>query len=102
MNIVIYRITGAQGWFTVPNWVCPECDLTVSAVRAACKEVGIPEDAVVVRPWLAFLSQAWRAGAHHPPAVLINGRLYCQERVPEVAPLVERLRQLQATEITGG
>lgn len=101
VNIVVYRITGAQGWFRVPHWVCPECDLTVAAVRQACREVGILPDAVIVRPWLVFLTEAWRAGAHHPPAVLINGRLYSQERVPEVAQLVHMLRQVKDGERGG-
>ena len=34
-HVLIYRITGRQGAIRVPRWVCPECDLSVAAVRMA-------------------------------------------------------------------
>lgn len=94
VEITIYRITGRQGWFTVPNWVCRECDLTVSAVLQACARLDIPHDTVTVLPWLPHLRQAWRTGAHHPPVVLIDGQVYSEEVVPEVGALTQHLRDI--------
>ncbi|MGC8488611.1 MAG: hypothetical protein ACP5QO_10395 [Clostridia bacterium] len=100
--IVIYRITGRQGLITVPDWICPECDLTVAAVEQACGAAGIPGAAITVRPWLIRLSEAWRQGARHPPAVLVNGRLYSQEVVPDVGELTAYLRRLAAEAASSG
>jgi len=87
VEIVVYRITGRQGWLDVPGWICAECDLTVAAVREACRRAGVPQEAVDVRPWLTHLGEAWRAGALHPPAVLVDGHLFSQGRVPDAAEL---------------
>lgn len=94
MHIIVYRITGQQGIFRVPDWVCRECDLTVGAVSQAIQEAGLSDETILdVRPWLTHLGEAWRAGAHHPPAVLIDGALYSQEVVPDVKELRDRLIQ---------
>ncbi len=96
MHIVIYRITGQQGVVRVPDWVCRECDLTVRAVSRAVQEAGLSDETTIdVRPWLMHLGEAWRAGAHHPPAVLLDGALYSQEVVPDVKELRDRLIQDQ-------
>lgn len=93
MQIVVYRITGQQGMVRIPQFVCRECDLTVAAVQAACSQAGVPESVLTVKPWIPHLRQAWSEGAHHPPAVLVNGKLYSQEVVPEVNALAENLRR---------
>ena len=93
MEIVVYRITGAQGWLTVPDWVCRECDLTVTTVQEAVRRAGI-EVTVTVKPWLTHLSEAWGLGARHPPVVLVDGRVFSQEVVPDVEQLAAYLRQL--------
>lgn len=94
MEILIYRITGRQGLFIVPDWVCRECDLTIAAVLRACRAVGIPDDVVTTRPWLTHMSEAWRAGAHHAPAVIVNGKLYSQKVVPDADKLATHLQSL--------
>lgn len=98
MRITVYRLTGRQGLFTIPGWMCPPCDLTVAAVPHACHMAGIPEDAVTVRPWLVHLGKAWRSGARHAPAVLVNGDLYSQKIVPDARALAIHLRRIRATE----
>ncbi len=102
VEIVIYRITGRQGLITVPDWVCRECDLTVAAVEHACSAAGLPSEAVTVRPWLIRLKKAWDQGARHPPAVLVNGRLYSQEVVPDVGELTAYLRRVAAEAAASG
>ncbi len=95
-HVLIYRITGRQGAIRVPRWVCPECDLTVAAVRMALTQAGLDGATVEVRPWLTHLGQALRDGARHPPAVLVDGLLVCQGRVPDVDMLVRHLREAAA------
>lgn len=101
-EIVIYRITDRQGLVTVPDWVCRQCSLTVAAVEQACRRADIPPEAIDVRPWLVYLSEAWRQGARHPPVVLINGRLYSQEVVPDVGELTTHLRRLTEGSVPSG
>lgn len=98
LKIVVYRITGQQGPFTIPEWVCRECDLTVASVLKACRAADIPEDTVTVRPWLTHIGEAWRAGAHQAPAVLVNGELYSQKIVPDADKLAIHLKRLRAAE----
>lgn len=103
VKVVVYRVTGRQGILRVPEWVCRECDLTVAAVGQACARVGMPLETITVRPWLAHLGEAWRAGARHPPAVLVMGRVYSQGVVPDVDALTEHLRRtLDASAQRGG
>lgn len=102
MEVTVYRITGRQGYLTVPDWVCRECDLTVAAVRRACSEAGVPEGSVKVVPWLKQLRAALGEGAYHPPVVLVGGRVFSQGRVPDVAELAEHLRQGLASERANG
>ncbi|MDA8200095.1 MAG: hypothetical protein M0Z54_11845 [Thermaerobacter sp.] len=95
LSIVIYRITGRQGLVSVPDWVCRECDLTVAAVAEACRQAHVPREAVVVKPWLTHVGEAWRLGARHPPAVLVGGHLYSQAVVPDVGALAAYLRRAE-------
>lgn len=98
LKIVIYRLTGRQGPFTIPDWVCHECDLTVTSVLKACRAAAIPEDTVTIRPWLTHIGEAWRAGARQAPAVLVNGELYSQKIVPDADKLATHLQRLLAAE----
>lgn len=92
MEIVVYRISGSQGLFRVPDWICPECDLTIAAVEAAVKQSGLPYVVVTVRPWLQQLPRALKDRAMHPPVVLVDGRIQSQGVVPDPAVLAEYLR----------
>lgn len=94
MDVLVYRITGRQGKVTVPDWVCRECDQTVAAVQEASRRACIEGVRVVVRPWLAHVAEAWRAGARHPPVVMIDGLVYSQAVVPDPDRLAAYLRQL--------
>lgn len=98
LKIVVYRITGRQGPFTIPDWVCRECDLTVASVLKACRAARIPENNVTIRPWLMHIGEARRAGARQAPAVLINGELFSQKVVPDADKLAIHLRWLRTAE----
>lgn len=93
MDVVVYRLTGRQVGFSVPDWCCPECELTVAAVRAAVERAGIAGVRVTVKPWLRALAEALRHGGWHPPVVVVDGRRYCQGRVPDVQGLAEHLKR---------
>ncbi|MDA8344912.1 MAG: hypothetical protein M0Z66_05450 [Thermaerobacter sp.] len=98
MQIVVYRITGQQGWLRVPDWVCHECDLTIAAVRQACEQVGLCDDVLTIKPWLTHLHEVLPQGAHHPPVVLIDGKVYSQGVVPSAPDLTNFLRGVLAKE----
>lgn len=102
MEVTVYRITGKQGKVNVPDWVCRECDLTVAAVRRACEDAGVSQERITVRPWLARLREALGKGAYHPPVVLINGLVFSQGIVPDVAALTAHLRSEAARQGTAG
>lgn len=95
LHIVVYRITGRQGPVTIPDWVCPECDLTVTTVQRAVRDAGV-EASITVKPWLAHLREAVKLGAYHPPVVVIDGSVYSQEVVPDLDTLTAQLLRLSS------
>ncbi len=79
VTITVFRITGRQLFFTVPDRLCEECDLTVQVARS----VADPGRVVVeIKPWLYHLPSALRRGGWHPPVVLVEGRRVSQGVVP--------------------
>lgn len=82
VSVVVYRITGRQLFFTVPNRVCEECDLTVAIVRQAVEHVGVADARLTVKPWLNSLLEPLIRGGWHPPIVTVNGRVITQGIVP--------------------
>lgn len=91
VEIVVYRFTGRQGWFTVPGSWCRECDLTVRSVERVAAAVDVPVR-IDVRPWWVHLPRALLRGAWHPPAVLVDRRLVVQGRVPSDEALERAIR----------
>ena len=83
--ITDYPMTGKQLFFTVPHRICEECDLTVRAVQRATSD--LPGVEVRIRPWFRYLLGALRRGGWHPPIVTVDGKLYSQGVVPDVAEL---------------
>ena len=84
VTITVYKITGKQLLFTVPDSYCEECDLSLAAARAVAKKMkkrGIKVD-VVVRPWLNYIFPALLKGIWHPPGVVVEGKLISQGIVP--------------------
>lgn len=81
VTITVFRITGRQLFFTVPDRVCEECDLTVQVARsvADCHPGRV---VVEIKPWLNHLPSALWRGGWHPPVVLVDGRRVSQGVVP--------------------
>lgn len=106
VTITVFRITGRQLFFTVPDRVCEECDLTVQVARSVADRH--PGRVVVeIKPWLNYLPSALRKGGWHPPVVLVEGRRVSQGVVPSPdtleAAVVEALhRQEQKGAPRGG
>ncbi len=81
VTITVFRITGRQLFFTVPDRVCEECDLTVQVARSVADRH--PGCVVVeIKPWLNHLPSALWKGGWHPPVVLVEGRRVSQGVVP--------------------
>ncbi len=95
IEIVVYRITGRQGFITIPHRYCEECDLTVRVAGNLVAELGDPGVRLTVRPWLRwFWRPIWRGG-WHAPIVTVNGRVVTQGIVPSRDRLllaIERVR----------
>jgi hypothetical protein len=95
VEIVVYRITGRQGFITIPERYCEECDLTVNVARRVVEELGDPNVRLTVRPWMLwFWRPIWRGG-WHAPILTVNGRVVTQGVVPSPETLqaaIERAR----------
>lgn len=89
VRVIIYRVTGKQLFFTVPESVCLECDMSVGLVRSAVKQLGAENEVeIIVKPWINHVISClfWRSW--HPPVVTINGRRFSQGVVPNKAKLL--------------
>jgi len=95
VEIVVYRITGRQGFITIPERYCAECDLTVNVARGVVEELADPNLRLIVRPWMLwFWRPVWRGG-WHAPILTVNGRVVTQGVVPSreaVLAAIERAR----------
>ncbi|MDQ3548434.1 MAG: hypothetical protein M3439_06390 [Chloroflexota bacterium] len=95
IEIVVYRITGRQGFITIPHRYCEECDLTIHVARSVVDQLADPSVRLTVRPWLLwFWRPIWRGG-WHAPIVTIDGQVVTQGIVPSRETLllaIERVR----------
>ncbi|MBI1744229.1 hypothetical protein HYR54_14340 [Candidatus Acetothermia bacterium] len=83
IRVTIYRFTGKQGFFTIPERYCEECDLTIAVTRDVLQELNESRFELVIKPWfLYFWEPLWRGG-WHAPIVTINGRIFSQGVVPK-------------------
>ncbi|MFQ6016480.1 MAG: hypothetical protein ACE5NP_13675 [Anaerolineae bacterium] len=90
LKITIYRFTGKQLFFTVPERFCEECDLTIGLVKRVIAELGLDVE-LEVKPWFNYLFEALLKGAWHPPAVFIGQKMLSQGIVPDPEALREEL-----------
>ena len=67
LDITVYRITGKQLFFKVPDSFCDVTDPVLSAVRQVLAEMGRTDIRVKVRPYLNHLPAALLRGVYHPP-----------------------------------
>lgn len=85
--VVVYRVTGRQVFFSIPDSLCEECDLTVAVARKAETRLGPEKVIIQVKPWLRHLPEALIKGGWHPPVVTIAGKLFTQGVVPSTDEL---------------
>ncbi len=91
VRVTIYRFTGRQLFFTIPQSYCEECDLTIRLVKQIASEVGEEKVEVVVKPWFNYLPEALLRGAWHPPVVLVDGRWVSQGVVPDAEVVRQKI-----------
>ena len=91
VTVTIYRFTGRQLFFTIPQKYCEECDLTIRLVKQIASEVGEEKVEVVVKPWFNYLPEALLRGVWHPPAVLVDGQRVSQGVVPDAEVVRQRI-----------
>ncbi len=102
VHIIIYRITGKQLFFRIPEKVCEECDLSVAIVRRVVEELGAQDKIkVTVKPWINNLIGCLFWWSWHPPVVTINGKRFSQGVVPNKAHLLNTL-SVQLNEVNHG
>lgn len=97
VEITVYRLTGKQFFFSVPDAVCEECELTVRQVKNVLRELGLDNDGRVrfrVKPWVEYMDEALAVGGWHAPVLMINGRIFTQGVVPERGKLKAYLERL--------
>ena len=88
----IYKFTGWQGFFKIPESWCRECDLLVRATERAIEASGHDVE-FKVKPWfLWFWRPLFRYGALKAPILVVGRRLVSQGIVPEDAEIVEAIR----------
>lgn len=86
-DITVYRITGNQLFFKVPDSFCDVTDPVVNTVRQVLAEMGRTDIRVKVRPYLNHLPAALLRGVYHPPAVVIGKKVFSQGIVPDKSEL---------------
>ncbi len=93
INITIYRLTGNQGFFSVPNKWCEECDILVRMVKNTIKDLEIEDKTkLTIRPWFPWFWQPLLINlAWHAPILTINGKLISQGIVPNKHTLIKTL-----------
>ena len=83
-KITMYRYTGRQGFFTIPEKWCEECNLTFNLINNILDEQGIRDSTELkIRPWWLFwFIPLLRYGSFHSPQLIINGKLISAGVVP--------------------
>jgi len=102
VNIIIYKVTGKQLFFNLPERVCEECDLSVATVKNIAKKMNGNKIDVEVKPWFNYLPKVLLKGGWHPPVVMVNGKIFSQGIVPNATKLESKIKQeLNAEEKKG-
>lgn len=91
VKVTIYRFTGRQLFFTVPERYCEECDLTIRLVKQIAFELDEDKVEVVVKPWFNYLLEALFKGGWHPPVVMVDGKRVSQGVIPDAEVLRKRI-----------
>lgn len=91
VDVRVYKFTGWQGPFKIPESWCRECDLFVRTVDRAAEQTAAPVDVEVI-PWVRHLFGALRFGGYHPPVLVVDGERIAQGHdVPSVDRVVDAM-----------
>jgi len=93
VNITIYKMTGKQLFFNVPEKICKECDLSVASVKSVAKKMNGNNINIEVKSWFNKMPQVLLKGGWHPPVVMINGKVFSQGIVPNIKELEIKIKQ---------
>ncbi len=93
VNILIYKVTGKQLFFTIPSKVCEECDLMVGITKKVVNEINDERINIQIKPWLNNLFSSMVKHGWHPPVLLINGQVFYQGTVPDKKELEQKILQ---------
>jgi hypothetical protein len=91
VEIKIYRFTGKQLFFTIPEFVCHECDMVIRLVNRIVEKIEDKSITVQVYPWFNKILSSLKKGGWHPPVIVINGKIFSQGIVPNEQELEERI-----------
>lgn len=95
IHLIIYRVTGKQLFFRVPENVCKECNMSVGIVHSIIKELNVEgKTEIIVKPWINDLIGCLLRGSWHPPIVTINGKRFSQGMVTDRVQLVKIFKSL--------
>lgn len=91
VDVRIYKFTGWQGPFKIPESWCRECDLFVRTVDRAVEQTDAPADVEVI-PWMTHIFGALQFGGYHPPVLVVDGERIAQGHdVPHVDRVVDAI-----------
>ena len=84
-KIIMYRFTGRQGFFTIPEKWCAECDLLLALLNDIIAVNDLAGSVkLTVRPWwLWWFVPLVRYGSWHAPQLIIYGKLISAGIVPD-------------------
>ena len=89
----MYKFTGWQGLFKIPESWCRECDLLVRATEHAIKASGRDVE-FKVKPWfLWFWRPLLRFGAWKAPILVVGGTMVSQGIVPDEGTIAVAIDQ---------
>lgn len=97
IDVRVYKFTGRQGIFTIPDSWCRECDMFARAVDQAADQTDVPTDVRVI-PWVTHVLGALRFGGYHPPVLVVDGHRVAQGHdVPAVERVVAAIEDAAAS-----
>ena len=93
--IVIYRFSGKQGFFSIPDKWCEECDLLINLVKNVLKSNNLENSTeLIIKPWfLWFWLPLFRYGTFHAPILVVNNKVVSKGIVPNKEDVLKFLNR---------
>ena len=94
IRLTMYKYTGKQGIFTIPERACEECDIMVQTVKSVMTELGENKFSFTIKPWwLYFWKPFLTKLAWHPPILIVENTVFCQGVIPNRKKLKKLLQE---------